>query len=377
VSGAAVIVFSDVNRLTADELAAVLTLDEFETLARDYMNHMAYEYVAAGVADDVTLLENRDAFRRIQLLPRVLRDVSHIDTRINLFGKPYEFPILLAPTGYHKLTHPDGELETVNGANLSGATLIASSFSTVSFEQMSGATKRPLWFQIYLQPDRAFTKDLVQRAMAAGCGALCLSVDVPVNGPRDREMRARFALPEGIERANLSSLGSVIAAATHRHTGRNIYNAVRAANVTWNDLDWVRSLVRVPLLVKGILHPDDALRATEAGCDGIIVSNHGGRSIDTVPATIDALPAIADRVAGRVPVLLDGGIRRGTDVYKALARGASAVLIGRPYIYGLAVAGAAGVARVVEILRTELEMTMGLMGTAGVSEIGTGLPRRP
>ena len=363
------------NRLTDEEIAAILTLDEFETLARNRMSHMAYEYVSAGVADDFTLNENRDAFRRIQLLPRVLKDVSHIDTRITLFGARHEFPILLAPTGYHKLTHPDGELETVSGANRSGATLIAASFSTVSFERMSNAAERPLWFQVYLQPDRAFTKDLVQRAIAAGCAALCLSVDVPVNGPRDREMRARFALPEGVERANLSSLGSSIAGAAHRHTGRNIYNAVHAANATWEDLNWLRSLVRVPLLVKGILHPDDALRAVEAGCDGIIVSNHGGRSVDTVPASIEALPAIVDRMAGRVPVLVDGGIRRGTDVYKALARGASAVLVGRPYIYGLAVAGAAGVARVVEILRTELEMTMGLMGTASVSEIGTELLR--
>ena len=358
------------NRLSADETAAVLTLNEFETLAKGRMTHTAYEYVAAGVADDVTLAENCLAFQRIRLLPRVLADVSRIDTGVTLFGVQHEFPILLAPTGYHKLAHPDGEMETVRGADLSGATLMAACFSTVSFTEMSSAAERPLWFQAYLQPDRAFTKDLIQRAIAAGCGALCLSVDVPVNGPRDREMRAKFALPEGVERANLSSLGSAVAGATHRHFGRNIYNAVRASNATWKDLDWMRSLIRVPFLVKGILHADDAEMAIGAGCDGIIVSNHGGRSVDTVPASIDALPPIINRVAGRVPVLVDGGIRRGTDVYKALARGASAVLIGRPYLYGLAVAGAAGVARVVEILRTELEMTMGLMGTATLSEIG-------
>lgn len=357
------------NRLSADELAAVLTLDEFEILAKDRMSHMTYEYVAAGVADDITLAENRSAFSRIQLLPRVLADVSQIDTRVTLFGKRHEFPILLAPTGYHKLAHPEGELETVKGANRSGATLVAASFSTVSFAEMSAATEQPLWFQVYLQPDRTFTRDMIQRAMAAGCGALCLSVDVPVNGPRDREMRARFALPEGVERANLSSLGSAIAGAAHRHSGRNIYNAVRAANATWKDLEWMRALVQAPLLVKGILHPDDAAMAVEGGCDGIVVSNHGGRSVDTVPASIDALPAIVDRVAGRVPVLVDGGIRRGTDIYKALARGASAVLVGRPYIYGLAVGGAAGVARVVEILRTELEMTMALMGTPALPQI--------
>jgi 4-hydroxymandelate oxidase len=361
-----------VNRLSADETAAVLTLSEFETLAKGCMTPMAYEYVAAGVADDITLDANRLAFQRIRLLPRVLADVSCIDTRVTLFGVEHEFPILLAPTGYHKLAHPDGEMETVKGADLSGATLIAACFSTVSFPEMSSAAERRLWFQAYLQPDRAFTKDLIQRAIAAGCGAVCLSVDVPVNGPRDREMRAKFILPEGVERANLSSLGRGVAGATHRHVGRNIYSAVRASNATWKDIDWMRSLVQVPFLVKGILHPDDAEMAISAGCDGIIVSNHGGRSVDTVPASIDALPSIVDRVAGRVPVLVDGGIRRGTDVYKALARGASAVLIGRPYLYGLAAAGAAGVARVVEILRTELEMTMGLMGTATLPEIGRG-----
>jgi 4-hydroxymandelate oxidase len=355
--------------LTPDQLNRVFTLDDFEALARTHMSEMAYEYVAAGVADDLTLRENRLAFERIRLLPRHLIDVSRIDTTFQLFNRSYEFPILLAPTGYHKLVHSKGEAETVKGANLSGAILVASIFSTVAFEEMSAASQMPLWFQLYVQTDRALTKDIVQTVLDAGCGGICVTIDSPVNGPRDREMRASFALPPGVERANLAMLGSAVAGASHRHVGRRIYNAVHAADVVWRDLEWLRSIVPVPLLAKGVAHPEDAQQALEAGCDGLIVSNHGGRTVDTVPATIDLLLRIADRTSGRAPVLVDGGIRRGTDVFKALARGASAVLIGRPYLYGLSAGGAAGIARVVEILRTELEMAMGMMGTPRLSAI--------
>lgn len=348
--------------MTDDELQSVMTLDDFEPLAVERLSRMAYEYLASGSAGEDTLAQNRQAFAKLKLLPRHLVDVSHIDTTLQLFGRTFDFPILLAPTGYHRLFHPDGELETVRGANQSGATLVASIFSTVSFPEMCAASKAPLWFQLYVNPDRGFTRHLVEMAVSAGCGAICVTVDSPVNGPRDREARAGFKLPEGVQRANLASLGASIAAASHRRVGRNIYTKVRAADFTWKDVEWLRSLTTVPLLLKGILHPEDAQAAVKAGCDGLIVSNHGGRTLDTVPATIEALPAIVDRVQGALPVLLDGGIRRGTDVYKALAQGAAAVLIGRPYVYGLSVAGANGVARCVEILRTELEMTMALMG---------------
>lgn len=355
--------------MTAEELAQIVAVDEFEAVARVTLTGMAYEYLASGAADEITLRENRRAFERIRLLPRHLVDVSGIDTGCTLFGQVHPFPVLLAPTGYHKLFHAEGELETVRGANASEATLVASIFSTVAFGEMSAASDRPLWFQLYLNPDRAVTKDLVQMALAAGCGAICLTIDSPVNAARDRERRAGFALPNGVERANLSKLGTAIARAAHRPTGRNIYTPVRAANGTWKDLDWLRALVAVPLLVKGVVNPDDAARAVQAGCDGLIVSNHGGREVDSVPATIDLLGPIVDRVEGRAPVLMDGGIRRGTDIYKALAKGAAAVLIGRPYVFGLAAAGAAGVSRVVEILRTELEMAMGLMGRPTLSSI--------
>lgn len=355
--------------LGLDELAGVLTLDDFEVLAQQHMTHAAYEYVAGGAGSDVSVAENRTAFNRIRLNPRVLIDVTKIDTTLKLFGRQHEYPVLLAPAGYHKLVHPDGEIETVAGANLAEATLCAASFSTVTLEEMAGAAKCPLWFQLYVQADRGFTKALLDRAVAAGCEAVVITVDVPVNGPRDRELRAGFKLPEGVERANLSGLGTAISAAAHRPIGRNIYAATHGADVTWKDIAWLRAHLKIKLLLKGILHPEDAEIAALECCDGIIVSNHGGRSLDTVPAGIDVLPSIVNQVRGRVPVLMDGGIRRGIDVFKALARGAGAVMIGRPYLYGLAAGGAAGVARVIEILRTELEMTMGLAGCTSLKQI--------
>jgi 4-hydroxymandelate oxidase len=333
------------------------------------MSHAAYEYVAGGSGAGLTDAENRRAFDRIRLSQRVLVDASRIDTKLRLFDRDYNYPILLGPTGYHKLIHPEGELETVKGANLSDATLVAANFSTVTFEEMSREAARPLWFQLYIQTDRGFTKELIDRVLAAGCEAVCVTVDVPVNGPRDREHRAGFALPPGVERANLASRGPAFSAAAHRPIGRNIYSATHGADATWKDIEWLRSIIPARLLLKGILHPDDAETAVGVGCDGLIVSNHGGRSLDTLQATIDALPRVVERVNGRVPLLVDGGIRRGIDIFKALARGAAAVLIGRPYLYGLSVDGAAGVARVIEILRMELEMTMGLIGCPELSRI--------
>jgi 4-hydroxymandelate oxidase len=357
------------QRLTQAQLADIRTLDDFENLARQYMSGAVYEYVAGGAGSDQTVNRNRAAFNRISILPRVLIDVSRIDTGLTLFGQRHEFPILLAPTGYHKLVHPEGELATVAGANESGATLVAAAFSTVGYAQMRAASQQDLWFQLYVQNDRSFTKELVDRVQAAGCAAFCVTVDVPVNGPRDRELRAGFRLPAGLERANLASLGPQIAGGSHRPHGRNIYSATHAADVTWADIEWLRGIIRVPLLLKGVMHPEDAETACQAGCDGVMLSNHGGRSLDGVISTIEALPRMVDRLQDRIPIILDSGIRRGVDVFKALALGAAAVMIGRPYLYGLAVGGSEGVARVVEILRTELEMTMALAGCRVLNEV--------
>jgi 4-hydroxymandelate oxidase len=349
------------------QIDRLYTLADFENAANRQLNLMASEYLKAGVADEITLRENRAAFERLKLLPRLFEDVSVIDTGLSLFGRKHVSPLLLAPVGYQKIFHPEGELAAVEGANQADATFISATFSSFTIEEVCARAARPVWFQLYVQHDRGFTRELLERAVASRCEAVCITADTPVNGPRERELRAGFHLPAGVERANIRALGSGLANAPHR----SIYTPIRAANVTWNDLDWLRSICKAKLLVKGILNPADAERAVGCGVDGIVVSNHGGRGLDTVPATIDALPAVADAVAGRVPILMDSGIRRGTDVYQALARGAAAVLIGRPYLHGLAVAGPAGVVRVLEILRTELEMTMGLMGRARLSDIST------
>jgi 4-hydroxymandelate oxidase len=331
------------------------------------MSAIGWEYISGGAADELTLRWNRESYDRIRLRPRILVDVSQIDPRVTLFGRELPFPILLAPTAYHKLAHAEGEIATAKGAGASGATMVVSTSSTTSIEDIAQVATRPLWFQLYVQPDRDFTRELVRRAETSGYHAIVVTVDSPVLGPRYRETRTKFALPPGVERANLKGLKT--ATGGQRPTESTIYSALLDPKLTWKEIEWLRSLTKLPLVMKGVLNPDDAARGVDLGASGIIVSNHGGRNLDTLPATIDALPEVAARVGGRVPVLVDGGIRRGTDVLKAIAFGASAVLIGRPYLYGLAVGGADGVARVVNILRREFEMAMALTGRTSVAQI--------
>ena len=338
----------------------VLSLPEFEEHARDCMSQMSYEYVASAAADENTLHWNRAAYDRIQLQPRVLRDVSVIDTSVTLLGHRMAVPILLAPTAYHRAIHPDGELATARGAGAAGVTWVVSTATTTPLEDIAHVASAPLWMQLYIQPDRSATRDLVQKAESVGCKALCLTVDTPVQGARNRQTRAHFKLPDGVTAPYMTQLGA---------GGHAVTDTRRGVVVTWKDVEWLRSIATVPLLLKGVLNADDAHHAVSVGAAGILVSNHGGRILDTAPATIDALPEVAQRVAGRIPVLVDGGIRRGTDIVKARALGATAVLIGRPYCFGLAVAGAAGVQRVVEILGGELEMAMALMGRRSLQEI--------
>lgn len=350
------------------EAPSPVNLFEFAHLARKRLTRMAFEYIAGGAADEITLRRNRESFHRILLKPRVLRDVSKLDTRLELFGQTLDFPILLAPTAYHKLVHPEGELATVQGAGAARATLVVSSFATTSIEDLGRAASGRLWFQLYVQPDRAFTRDLVARAEAAGCQALCITVDTPVAGTRDRERRVQFNLPPGVETENLRALMAQLPRSSHL-SERDIYSVVLDPTLTWDTIAWIRSFAKVPLILKGILTPEDARLAVEQGVAGVLVSNHGGRNLDTTPATIEALPGVVEAVDGRIPILLDGGVRRGTDVVKALALGARAVLIGRPYLWGLAVDGAGGVQKIVEMLRTEFEAAMALCGTPTLKHI--------
>ena len=349
-------------------LPRIASLTEFEALARTRLMRMIYDSVAGGAGNEMTLRANLQAWDRLPLRPRILVDVSKIDTRVHLFNQELDHPILLAPTAYHCLYHPEGELETARGAANSHSTLVASSYATTSIEEMARVASASLWFQLYVERDREFTKDLVRRAEEAGCQALCVTVDQPLRGYRDRDIRNAFALPPGLERANLRGLGEPMSRQVLVSDG--IYSAAHDPTLTGRDLEWLRGIARIPLLVKGIVTPEAADEAIRAGVAGLIVSNHGGRSLDTVPATAEVLPMIADQVAGRVPLLVDGGIRRGTDVLKALGMGAQAVLIGRPYVYALVVAGATGISRVIDILTTELKMAMAMSGRPTIASIG-------
>lgn len=340
-------------RLRGEEspkLDQLLSLFDFQTEAQKHISHGVWERIMGAAADEITMRWNHEAYEQIRLKPRILVDVSKINTRVRLFGQELPFPIVLAPTGAQGFVHPAGDLASVRGAGAANATLCISSSASMKVEDVAKAATAPVWFQLYVQRDRAFTRDLVQRAEGAGCRALCVTVDSPTFGARNREDRVRGELPA----RDLPNLN-----------GRDYLDP----SLTWKDIDWLRGFAKTPVVLKGVLNPDDAAIAVKAGAAGIIVSNHGARNLDTVPATIDALPLVAEKVEGRIPILVDGGIRRGTDVIKALARGAAAVQIGRPYLWGLGVAGAAGVTRVVEILRREFEMAMMLMGRPTIASI--------
>ncbi|MCU1275321.1 MAG: FMN-dependent alpha-hydroxy acid dehydrogenase [Bryobacterales bacterium] len=328
----------------------LLSLYDYETEAHARISHGAWERIAGGAADEITLRWNREAWDRIRLKPRVLVDVSKIDTRINLLGAEHPFPIILAPTGGQGLIRPEGDVEAARGAAAARATYVISSSAGLPVDQIARSTGGSTWFQLYVQKDRGFTRALVQRAEDSGCRALCVTVDSPTFGLRNREERAKGELPE----RQLPNL-----------MGKDYLDPT----LTWKDIEWLQGFARRPILLKGILNPDDAAIAARSGVAGVIVSNHGARNLDTVPATIEVLPQVIEKVAGRVPVIVDGGIRRGTDIVKALATGAAAVQIGRPYLWGLGVAGAEGVTRVVEILRKELELSMALMGRPTIKAI--------
>jgi 4-hydroxymandelate oxidase len=355
--------------------APPVNISDYARIASERMSTMAWAYFDGSAGDEHTARWNQEAFSSIRLRPRCLVDVSSIDLRTTLLGNELPFPILVAPTAYQRLVHPDGELAMVRGASAAGAPMVVSTQANTPLEEVARASTVPLWFQLYVQPDRDFTRALVGRAEKAGYKALVLTVDAPILGARNREERVNFTLPPGLERANLRGLPA--ARGSQRPTGNAIYSGAVDPRVSWKDVEWLRSLTRMPVLVKGIMDGDDAARAVDAGVSGIVVSNHGGRSLDTLPPTIEVLPEVVAKVAGRVPVLVDGGIRRGTDVLKALAMGAAAVLVGRPPIYGLAVAGADGVEHVLSLLRRELQMAMALTGRTSIAAIDRSVLWRP
>ena len=354
------------------ELTWPVNVADHERRARERMTPEADAYFNGGAADEITLHANRQAWSRLSLWPRVLRSSSLPDLSTTLLGRLWPTPLLVAPMAQQAWLHPDGERATALAAATSGAGMVLSMQSNTSLEQVAldvakQAGRGPLWFQLYHLGDRAWTLELAQRAAHAGYEALVLTVDAPIHGVRDRERRASLRMPSHLSWPHMPP---------NVHHGQDL-QALLQKSATWDDVAWLRVHSPLPVLLKGLLHPDDARQACEMGMAGVIVSNHGGRVLDTTPSTAAVLPNIAEAVSGRIAVLVDGGLRRGTDVFKALALGADAVLLGRPVAHGLAHAGARGVAHVLRLLLDECMATMALCGTAAIEDIGSGHLGKP
>ncbi len=346
----------------------LINLADYEEAAREKMDAAAYDYYAGGADDEITLKENASAYGKLRLYHRALRGLKGADTRITLLGQELATPIFIAPTAMQRLAHPDGELAMVRAAGKAGALMMLSSLSTYSLEEVRAAAGGPLWFQLYVFKDEGMTKDLIQRAEAAGYAAVAVTVDVPAQGNRERDVRNQFHLPPGMTLANFSGLAAKMEMGEGSALGRYITEQWKL-DLSWEDFERLAGMTKLPVLVKGISHPEDAKMAVEHGAVGVVVSNHGGRQLDTAIPTIEALPDVAAAITGKAAVLVDGGVRRGTDVVKALALGADAVGIGRPALWGLAVDGEAGVSAALGILQNELERTMVMCGAGSVGEI--------
>jgi len=333
---------------------SLVNLDDFEAAARAVLPSAYFDFIAGGAEDELSVHWNREAYQRRAIRNRILVDITDREMSVVVAGSRLPHPIILAPTAYHQLAHPEGEVATAQGAAAAGAVMTVSTNATIPLEDVAVAAQGAvLWFQLYAHRDRATTEGLLRRACAAGYQAIVVTGDLPVLGRRERDIRNAFALPPGMGIANLDDRP----------------DRAQQMPFTWQDIAWVKSISDRPVIVKGVVHPGDAARAIEAGADAIWVSNHGGRQLDTAIAPLDALDAIVAATAGAVPIIVDGGIRRGSDILKALALGADAIAIGRPQLWGLAVGGAAGVQRVVEILRDELSMVMALAGCRTLAEI--------
>jgi len=330
------------------------------------------DYFAGGAGDEVTLRENVAAWGHWRLRPRVLNDVREVSTRAEVLGKPVGLPVLVAPVAYQRMGHPEGERAMAAGAAAAGTVMCLSTLSTTRpTEVAAAAPEGRRWFQLYAFKDAGVTRALMEEAIEAGFEAVVVTADAPPGGNRERDRRNGFTLPAELGAPSLSAAVGSGKALTIEETF-----ALMNHGLTWADVEGLASECSVPVLVKGILTPEDAGLALEHGAAGVVVSNHGGRQLDRSLATAEALPEIADTVAGRAALLVDGGIRRGIDVATALALGADAVLVGRPALWGLAAGGSAGVARVLELLREELELALGLLGCTGVSQLARGHVRR-
>lgn len=354
-----------------------LNVDEYQRAARDRMEGTAYDYYAGGAWDELTLGCNESAFSGIQIYPRVMRDVAERSTKTRVLDHDLSFPLVIAPTAFHGLAHTEAECATARAATAAGTVLTASTLSNRSIEEITAAAGGPVWFQLYVYKDRELARALVDRAREAGCTAIVLTVDVPGVGMRERDMRNHFHLPDGLGLGNFQA-GTDGIPDDLEGSGLAAYiQSCFDASLTWKDLEWLCSITPLPVVVKGVIHPQDARLAVEHGAAAVFISNHGGRQLDTGPATLEVLPAIAEAVDGRVELMIDGGIRRGTDVLKAIALGARAVGVGRAALWGLAVDGSDGVTDVLRILRAEFDAAMAMCGVTAVDQISHDLLRDP
>jgi L-lactate dehydrogenase (cytochrome) len=381
------------QRAGRSSLSQVHNIADMRRRAQRALPRSVLDFVEGGAEDEVTIARNRSDFEQLTLIPRVLRDVSALDLTTTILGQPVSLPLLAAPTGLTTMVHPLGEVGVAEAVSRAGTLYLLSGAAGQSPEAVAGATTGPApWLQLYLWRDRGLVRDLLARAHGSGFAALALTVDVPRGGRRERDLRNGFTIPpritpgtiaQGLARPGWSArflrsgalgLGDIDRQGTPQSWAVRV-NTQTDPSLSWAELEWLRGEWTRPLLVKGVLHPDDAARAVDCGVDGIIVSNHGGRQLDGASSTITALPGIVEAVGDRAEVLLDGGVRRGTDIAKALALGARACLVGRPMLYGLATAGVDGAERVIELLREELETTMALLGCASLGELTPDLIR--
>lgn len=352
--------------------AAIGCAQDYETLAPDFMAHASHEYIAGGCGQDRSVANNRAAFGKWSIYPRLLRDVRKGHTGLRLTGRQFAHPLLLAPVAFQKLAHPGAEMESARAAHATATCMIASTLSSCALEEIASAAGEAPWFQLYFQPRPSDTLDLVKRAERAGYGAIVLTVDAAIQVAGRRARQAGFVLPADCQPANLARYAATIDQASAHAGSSRVFQGLMLQAPTWPELEWLLASTGLPVWVKGISHPDDARALQQAGVAGIVVSNHGGRSLDEAPASLDVLPAVRAAVSQHFPVLFDSGIRCGSDVFKALALGADAVLIGRLQMYALSVAGALGVAHMLKLLREELEVCMALAGCASLEDIHSG-----
>jgi 4-hydroxymandelate oxidase len=356
-------------------LEPLLNVAEYARIARSKVPKDVCDYFDGGALDEIALRENTAGWERLKLFYRVLAGVGTRDMKTTLLGQPVSMPMVVAPTAFHRLACEEGELATARAAKAAGTLFILSSLSNTAMEAVFAEAASPRWFQLYIYKDRAITGELVQRAEAAGAEAIVLTVDAPGLGTRERDSRNRFCLPDGLAVENLAPLGK---GKMPEVPGSGLAAYVREnfkADLGFDDLDWLCSSTRLPVVVKGVCRGDDARRAAEHGAKAIVVSNHGGRQLDAAPSTCEVLSHVVEAAGDLCEIYVDGGIRRGSDVLKAIALGARAVLIGRPVLWGLCVAGEQGARSVLEILRRELDEAMLLCGCSKLGDIDPSLLR--